>query len=143
IDPETSWLTAICSHGGFVVITARGLPCDDVTDGSSLKICREKFGGGKTSFGGFGCGATVMLLPGITACVPGLTWFWPPAFTLMFWLLNARSSGAPMWMSETELTTGARSSSVLPRVSSTSVSEPLEPASSVEVPRDSDGLTPG
>src|SRR5712675_1105636 len=97
--------------------------------GSSPKIARFGFGGGNTRRGGFGCGATLMQLPGSTTPVTGSIWLARVALTLMFSLLNTRSSGAPIWMSVTEPSTGSRTRRDSRLVSSVSVSAPLPPAS--------------
>src|SRR5687767_3837135 len=97
--PEVSTFTDDCWHGGTVVMIVPGGPALEVTVGSSPKMARDGFGGGNTSLGGFGCGATVMLLPSTFDGVSGVTWFERLALTLMFSLLNTMSSGQPMWIS--------------------------------------------
>ena len=79
--------------------TLPGGPIDEVLVGSSPKIARAGFGGGKISRGGFGCGAIEIVLPGWLRPVIGFCWLLNAEFRLMFSLLKIRSSGAPMWMS--------------------------------------------
>src|SRR5688572_17839790 len=79
------------------VTSAPGGPAEDFTDGSSPKIARLGFGGGKISRGGFGVGGCVIVLPGSVVPVTlrsSLTWFARRALGLMFSLLKTRSSGA-------------------------------------------------
>src|SRR5690606_29016137 len=98
--PRVSRLIGDGAHGGTVTSRFVLGPDDDVRVGRSPKIPRSGAGGlAKSSFGGFGCGGVVMLLPAACANVNGFTWLARVALPLRCSSLNTRSSGQPTWIS--------------------------------------------